>query len=251
MKTFYVSPNGNDAWSGAYQSPNSENTDGPFASVLQARDAIRTLKASTGLPAGGVKVIVCGGEYLLREPITFSAEDSGTAEAPVTYLAAEAETVILSGGVCIADWQPVDDADTLKRLPADARRKVLRADLRAHGITDFGETPYGQKGQTSDPGVELFFRNEPMTLARYPNEGYLHIAELSVDDGHHIRGTHGSHVGRFRTTDVTPERLRRWADEPGLILHGYWFWDWSDQRIPVKAIEPDAGDLPPGNRSRF
>src|SRR6058998_2957922 len=42
---FYVSPEGNDAWSGKLAATNVDKTDGPFATVGKARDTIRQLKA--------------------------------------------------------------------------------------------------------------------------------------------------------------------------------------------------------------
>jgi hypothetical protein len=48
----YVSPNGNDSWSGRLASPNRTRTDGPFATLERARDAIRALKRA-GQAAGG------------------------------------------------------------------------------------------------------------------------------------------------------------------------------------------------------
>ncbi|MCK4962349.1 MAG: hypothetical protein KAS19_07675, partial [Anaerolineales bacterium] len=38
---FYVSPQGNDRWSGRRTRPNKERTDGPVASLAGARDKIR------------------------------------------------------------------------------------------------------------------------------------------------------------------------------------------------------------------
>ena len=43
---FYVATNGNDAWSGRLPAPNDAKTDGPFATITKARDAIRQLKAT-------------------------------------------------------------------------------------------------------------------------------------------------------------------------------------------------------------
>ena len=42
---FYVATNGNDAWSGKLAAPNAESSDGPFATLQRARDAIRAVKA--------------------------------------------------------------------------------------------------------------------------------------------------------------------------------------------------------------
>jgi len=41
---FYVSPDGNDNWSGRLECPNASKTDGPFATLTRARDAVREMK---------------------------------------------------------------------------------------------------------------------------------------------------------------------------------------------------------------
>ena len=42
----YVAPEGNDAWSGTRAEPNDAGTDGPFATLRRARDAVRKAKAT-------------------------------------------------------------------------------------------------------------------------------------------------------------------------------------------------------------
>ena len=89
--TFYVSPKGNDAWSGGLAKPNRAGTDGPFATLTRARDAVRTLKVSGPLSAP-VAVLLRGGRYYVTEPLQFGPEDSGTESCPVTYAAYRGET---------------------------------------------------------------------------------------------------------------------------------------------------------------
>jgi len=43
--TLYVSPDGNDRWSGRLQRPNRDHNDGPLASLAGARDALRRTRA--------------------------------------------------------------------------------------------------------------------------------------------------------------------------------------------------------------
>jgi len=50
MTTLYVSLNGNDNWNGRLPEANATRTDGPLATLARARDVIRMLKASDGLP---------------------------------------------------------------------------------------------------------------------------------------------------------------------------------------------------------
>ena len=43
---FYVATDGKDVWSGTLPEPNHDGTDGPFATLARARDAVRQLRAS-------------------------------------------------------------------------------------------------------------------------------------------------------------------------------------------------------------
>jgi hypothetical protein len=104
----YVSPQGNDAWSGTLAEPKADGSDGPLATIKGARDAIRQRKAERPLEKP-IRVLVRGGVYRVTEPIVFSAEDSGTQEAPVTYAAYPGETPIISGGVPITGWKQQPD----------------------------------------------------------------------------------------------------------------------------------------------
>ncbi|MCD6359646.1 MAG: right-handed parallel beta-helix repeat-containing protein, partial [Armatimonadetes bacterium] len=219
----HVAPDGNDKASGTLQAP--------FATLERARERIRARKAAGGLPEGGFEVILHEGVYERGDSFVLTAADSGTEEAPVVFRAAEGEQVIVSGGRRVTDWRPVTDPAILARLDEPARGHVLQADLRAMGIEDLGDV--------IKPGarLELFCDGRPMTVARWPNEGFVRIGETVGDKPFDVRGTRGNRVGKF-TFDF--DRPERWVDEKDLWLHGYWFWDWSDQRQRVKAIDLQA-----------
>ena len=89
--TLYVSPQGNDAWSGKLQQPNPAGTDGPLATLLGARNAVRKLKAQSPLQAS-VQVKVSSGIYSLSETLVFEPEDSGSSQGAIVYEAADKET---------------------------------------------------------------------------------------------------------------------------------------------------------------
>jgi len=225
--TLHVARNGNDAWSGRLDAPNAAGSDGPFATPARARAEIRRLKAAGGLPGGGAVVEIRAGVYELAEPLDLGAGDSGTEASPIVYRARTGDEVRLAGGRVIRGFAPVTDAAVLDRLDDAAKGKVLQADLKALGIADFGEAKGG--------GIELFFGDKPMTLARWPNEGFVTIADVVVQDGHQIHGARGSKVGRF-TYDG--DRPARWLGEKDPWLHGYWFWDWSAERQKIESIDP-------------
>ncbi len=135
--TFYVSPLGNDAWTGTLSVPNAARSDGPLASLTAARDAVRRLKAQPGGLKEAVRVQIRGGVYSLEETLTFGREDSGTAECPVSYEAFPGEKPVLSGGRQIVDWRPYRGQIQVAVLPevqvgkwqfrslfADAKRQI-------------------------------------------------------------------------------------------------------------------------------
>jgi hypothetical protein len=227
-----VAQNGNDAWSGELSEPNAAGTDGPFKTIERARDAIRAMKTAGGLPRGGVIVQIHGGTYYLEKTLEFTAEDSGMAEAPIVYSGFANEEVRLVGGKFVNNFAAVQDAAVLERLDPAAREHVVQADLKALGIANFG-SPSGD-------GLELFFNEQPMTLSRWPNEGFVRIVDLVEKDEHKIHGIPGSKVGKFI---YDGDRPNRWIGEKDAWLHGYWFWDWSDQRQKIESIASEKSIL--------
>ena len=232
----YISPNGSDRWSGTRSAPNSAGNDGPFATLERARDEIRIWKRSGRLPHRAITVQVAGGRYELTQAFALSAEDSGTAETPIVYRAKAGEEVRLIGGKVLKGFTPVADASILARLDPAARGHVLQTDLRAQGITDLAGVQTSGAWAQSQAGLELFFQDRPMTIARWPNQGFVKIVDTLGIQPVDIRGTKGDQVGKFV---YEGDRPKRWAAEKDVWLHGYWFWDWADQREKVEAIDTE------------
>jgi len=226
--TLFISNNGDDAWSGCIATPNAAGNDGPFATLERARDEIRRIKQSGDMPEGGVTVELLGGTYQREQPFELKAEDSGSEDAPVVYCARQSEKVRFTGGKVVAGFKTVIDPAILKRLAPEARGKIMQADLGTLNITDFGEARGG--------GLEFFFEDKPMTLARWPNEGFVHIADLVGGAPVDVRGTKGDKIGKFM---YEGDRPKRWTEENDVWVHGYWFWDWSDQRHQVESIDTE------------
>jgi hypothetical protein len=233
---FYVATTGTDA--------NPGTKDRPFGSIERAREEIRNMKRGGGLPKGGVAVEVAGGEYSGAQTFKLGRDDSGTADAPITYRAAPGATPVFSGGLQIKGFQPVRDAAILARLPEEARGKVFQVDLKANGIKEFKPLRLGGfasgLGFKTHPTMELFFNGQAMPLARWPNDGYVRIVDVAVNDGHRIHGIAGSKTGRF-TCDT--DRPKRWKDDKDILLYGYWFWDWADSYERVASIDAEKREI--------
>ena len=66
---FHVAVNGKDS--------NCGTRFAPFASLERAREAVRSLKQSGGLPSDGATVWIHGGEYALASTFELGADDGG------------------------------------------------------------------------------------------------------------------------------------------------------------------------------
>lgn len=200
---YYVSPAGNDAWSGTRPEPNAAGTDGPFATIERARDAARQV---TDRP---LTVLIAGGRYQLRRPLRFGPEDSRPDGAPVTYAAMPGARPVFSGGRVIRGW---------RRGPGALWTTTISAVQR-------GGWQFRQ----------LFVDGRRATRARSPNEGYYQMRDLVAEDkaGEHT-WTEG--VTRFL---AHPGEVRAWEDigqVEAVIYHS-----WETSRIPLAAVDETTG----------
>ncbi len=226
----HVAPGGADT--------NVGTTERPFRSLERARNEIRAIKKRGGLPLGGAAVVVSGGRYGISRTFCLTAEDSGSETSPVVYRAADRETPVFSGGVRLSGWVRVQDPNVLSRVPETARGKLYQADLKALGI---GSLPpvrlggsYSGLGSGSHPVVELFFDGRAMTLARWPNEGFLKVVETRGQtpcEGYLGKG--------FKEGFLVYEgdRPQRWTQDRDAVLYGYWYYDWADSYERVSSID--------------
>ena len=206
---------------------------GPFRTLEQARDEIRRLKEKGALPQGGLTVEVHNGAYCLDKPFELMAADSGTPECPITYRAHSATEASLVGGRELTQFAPVSDPQVLGRLDEAARGHVLQADLKALGIADYGKQDWStSKGLA---GLELFFQNRPMTLARWPNQEFTPVVDVA---GPLVKNSRGQDMCKEGRIVYEGDRPSRWVGETDGWVHGYWFHDWLDQRHPIESIDP-------------
>jgi Right handed beta helix region len=119
----YVSPSGNDAGDGSIGSS--------LATLAAARDKADQLKAGNT----PVTVYLRGGTYYLSAPVVFGPSNSGTAAAPIRYVAYGAEKPVISGAIKVtSSWSTYKGkimvttiAQNLKvdQLFLDGQRQVL------------------------------------------------------------------------------------------------------------------------------
>ena len=117
---------------------------------------------------------------------------------------------------------------------------MREVDLRALGVSAFGDLSSRGFGRpTTVPAhCELFFAGEPMTLARWPNEGeWDQVA--GFPEAHAQEDGHGGKIGRLEDGFFySGDRPQRWRDTSSLWVHGYWSWDWANSYERVVQLDP-------------
>ena len=211
----YVSPQGRNTWSGTLAAPNAAATDGPFATLEQARDEIRRLKAA-GVPAQAVTVFLRGGIYELPATFKLGQEDSGTAQAPVVYRAWKEERPILIGGRTITDWQR-------------HKGEIMKADV-------------GTQGFRGIVFRQVFFNGRRQILARYPNYdpkdpiagGWAYVDGKPIPMYKKIKGE------SKRTLQYKPEDTREWAHPEEVEVFVFPKYNWWNNIIRIAAIDSET-----------
>lgn len=122
---FFVSSMGNDAWSGKLSAPNADHTDGPFASIRKAKEAVRIFKKGM---YRDIFVLIRGGEYQLTETELFTSADSHYDSYKINYMAYPGEIPVFHADIAVKDWNL---AKQIKNLPAIAQGKVYVASIPA------------------------------------------------------------------------------------------------------------------------
>jgi parallel beta-helix repeat protein len=206
--TFFVAPSGSSAWSGRLAAANAQQNDGPFATLIQARNAVRELKVrEKGLKAP-ITVMVRGGKYHLSETLELTESDSGTRECPITWRAYPDETPVLSGGRVVSGWRPF-------------KGDILQCDLpEAMG----GKWRFRQ----------LFFNGRRQTRARYPKldpENPVHGGWANAEDP----AGEGSPVAFRYKPSTFPRRWAKPTEAEVFLLSGMGLTD----TLPIKTIDEE------------
>ena len=223
-RELFVALNGNDQWSGLFSEPNETGSDGPFATLQKARDAVRSMNRDR---IGSITVQVRSGTHFLGESLIFEPGDSGTADCPIIYAAFPGERPVLSGGRKIeGEWQPYRD-----------------------GIKQCS-VPWAKDGKGFS---QLFVGGERQVLARYPNrdednpsvtgEGYINIVgrtneereKRRIEQKNLLRTPRNVPLGfQFNTNTFT---AKRWKNPQEAVVHIFHASYWGNLQWKVDEID--------------
>lgn len=209
----YVSPIGNDKWSGRLPQPNPDKTDGPLATLDGAKAALARLfrpqptmpdpRACTAAWPGQVTVLIRGGRYELSAPLVFRPQDS----MPVTFKAYPGETPIFDGGVRISGFRE----ETINGVQV--------------WVTEIPDVAAGKWYFR-----QLFVNGRRATRSRFPKQGFYRVGDPL------LRGKPaGWQTWGHNQFQAAPGDMRAWKnlqDVEVVALH-YWI----EERLPVASYD--------------
>ena len=143
---FFVATTGSDAWSGKLPSPNADKTDGPFASIPRALDA---LKASS---TRGGTILLRAGSYRLEKTLDLYPPNSGTDTHPLVIAGYPGEKVEIDGSMPISGaWTKVGAGPLWSIKP----------------------------GGLAHPVEDIFYQGQRQTCARLPDQGWWPAGDVN------------------------------------------------------------------------
>ncbi len=258
----FVAPDGKSDASGTIDDP-IDSIENCVNRLTELRD-----KNEYILPDGDYNIYLRGGEYNIEKTNNIRNLDY---DRKLTVSAYKNEKPVLNGGKTIDCSNPLDISSSNSvdsRILDSVKDKILKIDLKAQGITDYGVLePYGMgasnlpqytdSGTTPQYPIEIFCGNTMMSLARYPNNDEYMLTGEVADEGSVIRNWLDDAIGsdsyvppeeredppvgpEFKYTD---ERVSGWSNIDDIWLYGFWKYDWADQTVKVDSIDVETGTI--------
>jgi hypothetical protein len=226
---FYVSPTGNDKSSGTAAAP--------IATLTKAQLLIKKFKSAKPNYEGDIVVHIGSGNYELQAGFKLDETVTGSKQTPIIWRGVNKDKVIISGGKKIkgSAFKKVNDPAILIRVGKSAAAALYQVSLKQLGILNYGKHQSYGHGQPVVPApLELFFNNEPLTLAHYPNSGSIKIGKV-IDKGSVPRiGDTSNRGALFEYTDT---RHAKWAGQKDIWLQGTFNYGFADDNISIEKID--------------
>lgn len=195
----FVSPDGNDSGSGAYESP------------LKTINAGIALAISKKASAGGktVSVNLRGGDYYISDTIKLGGEASGTKDNPFVIRGVEGEKahIKMSKRLTPERFTQLNDEKVLAKIPSDAGKYIGVYDL--NGVTN----------SVDINNHSLILNGNAQTVARWPNTDFDRISKVV-------------NTNTF-TGKKAGSRASKWKDEKNAFVGGYFGVEYRFEKIAL------------------
>lgn len=242
---FYVATDGNDSWSGTLPSPNSHNSDGPFATVSRAQQAVEGILGNPGGRSTPITVMIRQGTYWQSQPLEFTSADAGTSQLKVIWENYPNETPVISGGMQLTGWRNVSGNEWQVTLPTNTQ---YFEQLFYNGVRRFRP----RLGASSGSNIGTYYRVlKPIYLSGSPPPSPPPDPNCPI----YVSGSGWECFDRFKYNSSDPissswKNLAPPAGNPcnqpagnaNLVgdIHLIDFETWSVTRLRISCIDPNA-----------
>lgn len=234
--------------------------------MQEARVRVRELLAENSR-LNEIVVHIPAGIY---KPEEFVFTDADCSED--THIRYEADgNVMIHGGLSLSKecWK-MPDNDMAERFEDAAREHIRMIDLSEYGLSeaDWGamqaignyETSAKYTDVPSGSCCQVFCGDKRMSIARYPNEGYLKLSAIAdvgevrefppmnyYKEWDHCKNPRG---GIYIVDRKTNARMQNWKDGDTPWMFGYFYWDWADSSTPI-TVDTEHRRVFPKYASRY
>lgn len=226
----YVSPRGNDKAEGTLKKP--------LRTIQAAID-----KASQKKDAD-VEIVLRGGAYELDRTV----EIGKGLYASLRIKPYGKEAVSVSGGrtIALSRLKKVSNPDVKARLQPQVSSVVRELDLRKLGIDVQGLRPSGFGRPSSAAWTELFMNEQPLQIARWPNDSTVLIGKV-------LKAGTGEHVAEAELPVFcyNEDRPSAWKNAGKFWIGGYFAHGYADDMIPVEKIDPSDKTIHPAMQTVY
>lgn len=160
-------------------------------------------------------------------------------------------------------WRPVDGVFAEQLDPA-VRASVWTLDLPMDELARFagglsGPVHSGHAVEVRAARSEVRIGSRAFAPARWPDSGFATIAEV-LDPGSVPRQSEDDIPLAQRVSEpprggvfvpAERERAQRWTGARDAWALGYWNWDWSDELLPIAAVNGESGAVQLGMPHRY
>ena len=223
---------------------NNGTLNSPFATLKKARDTVRLLREKKDFSGATIEVTGSFNVPAADKVLNLTSSDSGLSkDNPIIWKAGK-KGAFFTGAHHLQekDFKVVTDKSILNRLRPEAHGKVYECDLKKLGVDKLSRLP---RQFTQWTEMELFSNGRDMTIARYPNTGWIQIPKV-IDRGVKPidRKTgeweHGTRGGIFMYEGNAPER---WDVSKGVYMKGFWCHDWSCETLRIASIDTEKKEI--------
>ena len=207
----YVSPDGKDS--------NNGSANEPLATLHAAQQKARSVAGKDS-----VTVHVADGVYYFQAPLTFTAEDSGTAQFPIVYQSTTENGAVLSGGSALnLTWKATDNGVFTAQTTEGIEIDQLFIDGKNQRMARYPNYDPAKKAEAYQGHSSSAFSVERAKNWENPEGGYIHAMHRARWGGYHYRIT-----GKDDKGDVTYEG--GWQNNRQMGMH-------KDQRMVENIFE--------------